>query len=63
MGYDWIGDTTKFPSDAEYVYAVEGSTPKALSAVASGTLASTTGTWNRKTTTALSLGILPVFHS
>jgi len=62
-GYDWIGSNAKFPSDDEYKYAVEGGTPVALTGVSSGTLASTTGTWNRKFASALSLGILPVFHS
>ena len=62
-GYDWKGASNKFPSDAEYMYAIEGSSPKALASVASGTLASTSGTWERKFQSALSLGILPVFHS
>jgi hypothetical protein len=62
-GYDWAGVKTAFPSDADYVSVIEGTTQKALTAVASGTLASTTGVWNRKTASALSLGILPVFHS
>ena len=62
-GYDWIGASNKFPSDAEYQYAKEGASPLALTSVVSGTLASTTGTWNRKFTSALSLGILPIFHS
>ena len=62
-GYDWKGVQTEFVSDAEYAYAVEGTTPKALADVASGTLASTSGTWARKFTSALSLGILPVFHA
>jgi hypothetical protein len=62
-GYDWAGSETAFPSDASYGYAVESGTPKALSTVTSGTLASTTGTWIRKSASALSLGILPVFHS
>ena len=62
-GYDWAGAQTAFPSDAEYGYAVEGGTPTALTSVASGTMASTTGTWIRKASSALSLGILPVFHS
>lgn len=61
-GYNWIGAEEKFPSNAEYMYAVEGGTPKELTTVASGTLASTSGTWARKTASALSLGILPVFH-
>jgi hypothetical protein len=62
-GYDWAGSQTAFPDDAAYQYAVEGGTPKTLASVASGTMASTTGTWIRKATSALSLGILPVFHS
>jgi hypothetical protein len=62
-GYNWAGSQDAFPSNAAYGYAIEGTTPKALSAVASGTLASTTGTWTRKASSALSLGILPVFHS
>jgi hypothetical protein len=62
-GYDWIGNTNAFPADADYMAAVEAGTAKALTAVSSGTLASTTGTFNRKFTSALSLGILPIFHS
>lgn len=62
-GYNWGGDAEKFPSDAEYMYAVEDGTPKALTNVGSGTLADTTGSWIRKSASALSLGILPVFHS
>jgi hypothetical protein len=62
-GYNWAGSQDKFPTDAEYMYAIEGSTPKALADVASGTLASTTGSWGRKSASALSLGILPIFHS
>lgn len=62
-GYDWVGDATKFPTNLDYMKAVEGGTPTALLSVASGTLAATTGTWNRKTTSAISLGILPVFHA
>lgn len=62
-GYDWKGATAKFPSDAEYQYAIEGGAPKAFTAVGSGTLVATTGTWERKFTSALSLGILPIFHA
>jgi hypothetical protein len=61
-GYNWAGSQDAFPSDAAYGFAVESGTAKALSAVTSG-LASTTGTWTRKSQSALSLGILPVFHS
>lgn len=62
-GYDWVGKKDDFPSDAHYMATVEGTTMKALTDVTSGTLASTTGVWNRKFSSALSLGILPVFHS
>lgn len=62
-GYDWVGSTSAFPSDADYMSVVEGGTQKALTAVGSGTLASTNGVFNRKASSALSLGILPVFHS
>jgi hypothetical protein len=62
-GYDWAGAEDDFPTDAEYRFAIEGATPKALTAVSSGTLASTQGTWTRKFSSALSLGILPVFHN
>ena len=62
-GYNWAGAQDKFPSNAEYGFAVEGATPLALTSVVSGTLASTKGVWERKQTSALSLGILPVFHS
>jgi hypothetical protein len=62
-GYNWGGAVDAFPADSNYFQVVEGTTPKALTAVASGTLASTTGTWIRKASSALSLGILPVFHS
>jgi hypothetical protein len=62
-GYNWNGSQDAFPSNADYLSVVEGSTQKALSAVASGTLASTGGVWTRKSTSALSLGILPVFHA
>jgi hypothetical protein len=62
-GYDWVGLTTEFPSDAKYMYAVEGGTPMDVLSVVSGTMAATTGTWKRKASSALSLGILPVFHA
>jgi hypothetical protein len=60
-GYDWNGAKEAFPSDADYMSVVEGSTQKALTAVTSTDAAA--GVWSRKTTSALALGILPVFHS
>jgi hypothetical protein len=62
-GYTWAGSVDAFPSDADYMKAVEGGTPLALTSVVSGTLASTTGTWIRKANSALSLGILPILHA
>jgi hypothetical protein len=59
-GYDWVGATTVFPDDAAYMKSVTGGTPEALVDATVGI--TTTGTWNRKATSALSLGILPVFH-
>lgn len=61
-GYDWAGVSNAFPSDTDYMAVLEGGTQKALTAVASGTLALTEGVWKRKASSALSLGILPVFH-
>jgi len=62
VGYDWQGSEDGFPSDAEYAYAVESTTPKALTSVTNG-LASTKGVWVRKAASALNLGILPIFHT
>jgi hypothetical protein len=61
-GYDWIGSSTVFPSDADYVAIRTGGVQDATIA---GALvgATTTGNWARKTATCLSLGILPIFHS
>jgi hypothetical protein len=60
-GYDWNGAKTEFPSDANYMGVVEGGTSKALTATTA--IANARGTWTRKAASALSLGILPVFHS
>jgi hypothetical protein len=63
-GYDWVGAENAFPSDADYKAVLESSTQKALDAITATTGAdNTVGVWNRKFTSALSLGILPVFHS
>lgn len=60
-GYNWLGSQDEFPSNANYMQAVESGTPDALTSVT--TIANATGTWGRKASSALSLGILPVFHS
>lgn len=62
-GYSWNGSESAFASDATYGYVVESGTPKPLTgAGAFTTIANVRGTWTRKTSSALSLGILPVFH-
>jgi len=60
-GYDWAGSTTAFPDDAAYQYSVTGGVPEVFTAATVGV--TTTGTWKRKASSALSLGILPVFHA
>lgn len=75
-GYDWDGSTNVFASDADYQKVLDISgVPVALTGTLGGnanltnnaTPASATawikGTWTRKATSALSLGILPVFHA
>jgi len=61
-GYDWVGDEEAFPTNEAYRYVIEAGTGKTL-VTATNALADTTGTWKRKTASALSLGILPVFHA
>ena len=67
VGYDWVGSEEEFADDASYQAVVEGAAQadganvKALTDVV--TIANAKGTWNRKVSSALSLGILPVFHS
>jgi hypothetical protein len=60
-GYNWAGSQEAFPADADYMKVVAAGTPTALTSVAD--VATARGTWERKTASALSLGILPVFHS
>ena len=60
-GYDWAGLTTVFPDDAAYMKSVTGSVPEVFTDATVGV--TTTGTWKRKASSALSLGILPVFHA
>jgi len=62
-GYDWAGDQESFPTDADYMSVMEGATQLALTSVVSPTLAATNGVFVRKTSSALSLGILPILHS
>ncbi len=60
-GYDWQGSEDDFATDATYKGVVESSSFKALTDVT--TIANAYGTWGRKAASALSLGILPIFHS
>ena len=60
-GYDWKGSATTFPADADYMNSITGGVPEVLTAATVGV--TTTGTWGRKAASALSLGILPVFHA
>ncbi len=60
-GYDWQGSEDDFATDATYKGVVESSSFKALTDVT--TIANAKGTWGRKAASALSLGILPIFHS
>jgi hypothetical protein len=62
-GYDWNGDVTKFPSDSDYSQFRAAGATVAATGVTSGNRASVQGAWKRKAQSALSLGILPVFHS
>lgn len=64
-GYDWVGSAAKFASNANYYDTNYNGTVQNLDTTsnASATLANTTGVWNRKSASALTLGILPIFHA
>lgn len=64
-GYDWNGAQDAFPSDNNFMQVRVGNAASAvdLTAVALADVAATRGVWVRKAASALSLGILPVFHS
>jgi hypothetical protein len=63
LGYDWAGEPDAFPADSDYGLVTEdsGTTFEEVNAVT--TIANARHVWQRKYTSALSLGILPVFHS
>jgi len=61
-GYDWAGPQNAFPSDQSYMNVYDAALTQTTLA-AGGTIADLKGNWTRKTTSALSLGILPVFHA
>lgn len=60
-GYNWTGEEEDFPSDADYMSVREADTTALITAATDG-LVSTSACFTRKTSSALSLGILPVFH-
>lgn len=62
-GYDWNGAPDAFPSDADYMKVRDGANGMKSLGDATANLVDVSGTWKRKFTSALSLGILPVFHS
>lgn len=65
-GYDWDGPDTKFPSDADYrsVYDPTDPTPIPVEVTDASVVAidDVAPVWERKSSSVLSLGILPVFH-
>jgi len=63
VGYDWAGPKTKFPSDMDY-QSVEV-TDDVLVPITHGSVTDADNArtvWQRKTSSALGLGILPIFH-
>lgn len=65
QGYKWAGSEDEFASDATYQYAINTANSNAPIAFDNAGLliANARGIWTRKFTSALGLGILPVFHA
>ena len=62
QGYTWNGSQEKFASDADY--QAVGDTTESHGLLTAATIGTATrGAWVRKASSALSLGILPVFHA
>ena len=63
MGYDWAGPVDKFPSDADYA-SVYVNDPDILVPITDASVAGgdASPVWQRKHASALSMGILPIFH-
>lgn len=61
VGYSWVGKRDDFAADADYskITTDSGATWRALSGAATE---GQTGTWRREATSAVSLGILPIFY-
>jgi hypothetical protein len=66
-GYSWVGNDNAFTADADYMKVIENAAyvglTDATDGLITGSPAYVQGVWKRKTSSALSLGILPVFHS
>ena len=63
VGYNWNGPDTKFPSDADYQSVMMApDTPIALTDAGVTDADLATPMFTRKSNSALSMGILPVFH-
>lgn len=60
-GYDWRAIDTKFPSDADYMGVTITEASETIVALA-GQTGDIQPVWRRKVSSALSLGILPIFH-
>jgi len=66
VGYNWRGVDTKFPSNLDYKGVTVGAS-ETIVPVSDATVVAAPDTadsvWERKSSSALSLGILPIFHS
>jgi hypothetical protein len=62
-GYSWAGPETEFVSNAGFRAARDADTASAAITDAGIAIATAKGVWERKATSVLSLGILPVFHA
>lgn len=62
-GYDWVGPQDAFPGNADYMKVYDTTATAGWDALADCTDATVSkGIWGRKASSALSLGILPIFH-
>jgi hypothetical protein len=61
-GYNWAGSQTDFPDNAGYMAVWDTTATAGWEALTAATTPSK-GVWERKASSVLSLGILPVFHA
>jgi len=62
-GYTWAGPEEAFPSDADYASVMDAGTLRKAVNMVDANIANVRGVWQRKTNSALQLGILPIFHA